>query len=204
MTNTAKFTLLLAILGITQLAGCSLPGKPQQAIQHYVLSDPGPVAASATPHPKTLLIRDMEAAPFYQDTPLAFSRTPGTRGQYQYARWSEPPPRRLAWLLRQRLETARTFAVVAPLGSGIQGDYQLNTRLVDFFHDAATAPGTTLVVLEAELVRRGDAALAGRRMFVAQVPAASYDAAGAADALEQGANQVMDELTAWLAESQLP
>jgi cholesterol transport system auxiliary component len=55
------------------------------------------------------------------------------------------------------------------------------------------------VVLEADLVRRGTATLLDRQYFIAQVPVASFDAAGAADALGRGANRVMDELSAWLA-----
>jgi cholesterol transport system auxiliary component len=140
----------------------------------------------------------MEAPPFYQDARLAFSRAPGTRGQYQYAQWSEPVPRRLAWMLRQRLEAAGVFRHVAPLGSGVLGDYQLNTRLIDFYHDASQSPGVALTVLEAELVRRRNGELVDRRIFVAQEPVVSYDAAGAADALGRGANRVMDELAVWL------
>lgn len=191
--------LLSALLLL--LAGCSLPGKPPTAVSYYVLTDPGPVQPSPSTHAGTLLLREMEAPPFYQDTALAFSRTPGTRGQYQYAHWSEPVPRRLAWMLRQRLESAAVFAAVAPLGSGVYGDFQLNTRLVDFYHDASQPPGVALMLLEAELVRRADAGLMARRIFVAQVPLQSYDAAGAADALGQAANQVMDELGAWLAQA---
>ena len=191
-------------LSLLLLGGCALPGRPTQAVRYYVLTDPGPVAASPTTRPGTLLVRETEAAPLYQDTQLVFSPAPGARGQYQYARWSEPAPRRLSWMLRQRLETAGSFAAVAPLGSGVQGDYQLNTRLVDFFHDAATPSGVALVVLEAELVRRDTAALLGRRLFVAQVPVAAFDAEGAADALGRGANQVMDELTGWLSQVTAP
>ncbi|MEW5769114.1 MAG: ABC-type transport auxiliary lipoprotein family protein [Pseudomonadota bacterium] len=194
-----KRILSLCLLAAVSLAGCGLPGKPKLPVGYYVLTDPGPVSRAAATHPHTLLLREMEAPPFYQDPRLAFSRAAGTRGQYQYAQWSEPLPRRLAWMLRQRLESAGVFAVVAPLGSGVLGDYQLNTRLIDFYHDAASAPGVALVVIEAELVRRASAGLVARRMFVAQVPVVGADAAGAADALGRGANQVMDELAAWLA-----
>jgi cholesterol transport system auxiliary component len=187
------------MLSVLMLAGCALPGKPVQAIKYYVLTDPGPVVPSVTSHGGTLLVREMEAPPFYQENHLAFSRAPGTRGKYQYAQWSEPSPRRLSWMLRQRLEAAGVFQVVAPLGSGVHGDYRLNTRLIDFYHDAAYTPGMALVVLEADLVRHDSAALVVRRIFVAQIPVASFDAAGAADALGRGANQVMDELAIWLA-----
>lgn len=180
------------------LAGCALPGKPPVAKRYFVLTDPGPVVRGGAPHPGTLLLREMEAPPFYQDTRIAFSRMAGTRGQYQYAHWSEPVARRLGWMLRQRLESAAVFRVVAPLGSGVHGDFQLNTRLVDFYHDAARPPGVALMVLEAELVRRADAGLVARQVFVAQVPAQSHDADGAADALGRAANRVMDDLTAWL------
>lgn len=192
-------TLLLTAMLV--LAGCSLPGKPQQAVSYHVLTDPGPVVASDKPHAGTLLLRDMDAPRFYQDTRMAFSRTPGTRGQYQFAQWSEPIPGRLNWMLRQRLETAGVFEHVAPMGSGVLGDYQLNTRLIDFYHDASQPPGVALTVLEAELVRRSSGELVDRRIFVAQVPVASYDAAGAAEALGRGANRIMDELTAWLGQS---
>ncbi|HNQ04258.1 MAG TPA: ABC-type transport auxiliary lipoprotein family protein [Thiobacillaceae bacterium] len=194
----ASLAGLLCLLPLL-LAGCALPGKPPVAVSYYVLTDPGPIERSPVIHPGTLLLREMEAPPFYQDTALAFSRAPGTRGQYQYARWSEPVARRLSWMLRQRLESAGVFQAVAPLGSGVYGDFQLNTRLVDFYHDATHAPGVALMLLEAELVRRADAGLVARRIFVTQVPAQSYDATGAADALGQAANQVMDELIAWLA-----
>jgi cholesterol transport system auxiliary component len=200
MNVRTRAALLSPLLGLLLLAGCALPGKPTQPVRFHVLTDPGPVAPSAVTREGTLLVREMEAPPLYQDTRLIFSRTPGTRSQYQYARWSEPTPRRLSWMLRQRLETAGVFKGVAPLGGGIQGDYQLNTRLVDFYHDAATPPGVALVVLEAELVRRETATLQGRRLFAAQVPAATFDAEGAADALGRGANQIMDELAGWLVE----
>ncbi len=189
---------LILLLSALLLAGCALPGKPTQAASYYVLTDPGPVVPSPVTHPGTLLVREMEAPPFYQGTRLAFSRTPGTRGQYQYAQWSEPTAQRLTWMLRQRLETAGVFAIVAPMGSGVLGDYQLNTRLTDFYHDAATPPGVALMVLDADLVRRGSGELLGRQAFVAQVPLASYDAAGAADALGRAANRVFDELVVWL------
>lgn len=197
-TSARRKLASLLLPALLLLAGCGLPGKPPVAVSYYVLTDPGPVVRGGATHPGILLLREMEAPPFYQDTRLAFSRRAGTRSQYQYARWSEPVARRLGWMLRQRLEAAEAFSVVAPLGSGVQGDFQLNTRLVDFYHDAAQPPGVALMVLEAEVVRRADGGLAGRRVFVAQVPAQTHDAAGAADALGRAANQVMDELTAWL------
>lgn len=189
---------LIWLLPLLWLAGCSgLPG-PAKPVTHYVLTDPGPVARSARTLPGTLLLREMDASAFYQEPRLAFSRAPGTRANYEFAYWAELPGKRLSWLLRQRLEASGTFATVAPLSGGIIGDYQLNTRLIDFYHDAATPPGVVLLLVEAELVGRGRGVLLGRRIFVAQVPVASFNADGAAEAMSLAANQVIEEIVAWL------
>lgn len=192
--------LFAATLFASILGGCALPGEPPRAVSFYVLTDPGPVQKSPATHPATLLVREMETAPFYQNDNIAFSRSPGTRGQYQYARWTEPTGRRLTWMLRQRLETAGAFAVVAPQGSGVLGELQLNTRLIDFYHDAHGSPGAAILILEADLVQRNNGQLLGRRSFVAQVAAETFDATGAADAMGRAANQVMDEMVTWLAQ----
>jgi cholesterol transport system auxiliary component len=183
---------------LATLAGCTLPGKPKESSTYYVLNDPGPIQRLAPSRHGVLLIGEMDASAFYQDARLTFSRGATTRGRYQYAYWSEPPARRLSWLLRQRLEAAGVFETVIPVGAGVVGDYQLNTNLIDFYHDAAAAPGTALLILDAELVRRSTATLVEHRIFVAQVPVQSYDAQGAADALGRAANQVIDEVVTWL------
>ncbi len=181
------------------LAGCNLvPGTKRQPATYYILTDPGPLVFGAFTNPGTLLLREMDVPAFYQVPRLAYSREPGTRSHYEYARWSEPVGQRLTWLLRQRVEAAKVFDNVASLGSGVIGDYQLNTRLVDFFHEAATPPGVVLLVMEAELIRRDTARLVGHRLFVSQVPVARAEAAAASDAMGMAANQVIDEMILWL------
>jgi cholesterol transport system auxiliary component len=181
------------------LAACSLlPGAPSQPVVHYILTDPGPLVFGAYTHPGVLLLREMDVPAFYQVPRLAYSREAGTRSHYEYARWSEPVGQRLTWLLRQRIEQAKVFDNVAGLSSGVLGDYQLNTRLVDFFHEAASPPGVVLLVLEAELIRRDTAQLIGHRLFVSQIPVARHEAAAASDAMGVAANQVIDELILWL------
>jgi cholesterol transport system auxiliary component len=194
--NRSLLCLALTVL----LTGCLMRPAERPATYH-VLTDPGPVIKSPQTHPGVLLVRQMDASAFYQAPRLVYSREPGTRAHYEYARWSEPPTQRLTWILTQRLESSEVFAVVAPLGGGVSGDYQLNTRLIDFYHEASVPPGVVLLVLEAELVRRGAAELMSRRLFVAQVPVAAFDAERAADAMGRAANQVMDELTAWVAQA---
>ena len=149
-----------------------------------------------------LLLREAEPGGFSQSLRLVYSRAPGTQAQYQYARWNEAPPKRLHTLLRQRLLASGLYAGVLPLGAGVQGDYQLNFRLLDFFHAAAQTPGSAHVALEAELVQRSSARLIGQQVFVADVPVASQTAAAAASGLGLASGQVLDAVVAWLARIQ--
>jgi ABC-type uncharacterized transport system auxiliary subunit len=197
-----RFWLLFLSIAAAGLSGCgALPG-PALPATYYVLNDPGPVAVTSKPRPGVLLLREMDASAFYQEPRLAYSRTPGTRANYEFANWTEPSGKRLTWLLRQRLEASRTFTSVAPLSGGIIGDYQLNTRLIDFYHDASTPPGTVLLLVEAELVRRDRGALLARRIFVEQWPVDSFDAEGAAEAMNRAATRIIDEIVVWLGESE--
>jgi cholesterol transport system auxiliary component len=188
----------LIVAGLLLLAGCSL-SAPRHATTWYQLEDPGPVQRAATPvWPGTLLLRDADAPVFYQNNALAYSRESGTRGHYQYARLTEYPALQLTQLLRRRLERSGTFAAVSLLGSSVEGAYQLNTRLIDFYHDAAQAPGEEKLVLEVELVRRGDARLLAQTRIEAQAPTTSADAKGAVSAANAAVGQALDQVTAWL------
>lgn len=188
--------LLFLLLG---LVGCSLPGAREQAIRYFVLETPdvARVAASDASRP-VLLLRDAEAGVFVQSLRLIYSRAPGTQAYYQYAFWTEPPPKRLQTLLRQRLLASGLYGGVTPLGAGVQGDFQLNFRLLDFFHNAAMTPGQAEVRLEAELIERGSGRLLAQRTFAAQAILPSQDAAAAAAGLGRASGEVMDAIVAWL------
>lgn len=196
------FALMLLLLG---LAGCTLmPAGRPQPVSHHLLTLPAaaPQTPPARPARAVLLVRETETPGAFQSIRLVYSRSPGTLNYYQYARWAETPSRALNAQLRQRLNGAGLYAAVVPLGAGVSADYQLNTRLQAFHHDASTRPGQARVSLEAELVSRSDARLVARQSFLVEAPVASYDARGAAVALGEASGQILDELTAWLARVQ--
>ena len=146
----------------------------------------------------TLLVLDTTTSGFYDSDQLVFSRSAGTRGQYQFARWTERPGRRFAELLRARLDRLGRYRV-APAGGVVRGDLMLDTRLVEFYHDATREPGQVRLELRAELVDLKQRRLLGRRTFEQQVPLTTYDAAGAARASSQAVGRVLDDLSGWLA-----
>lgn len=192
--------LALAALAFA-LAGCvNFSDKADSvAVIYYVLDDatalPGKPASN--PAAPTLLVLDTAASGFYDGDALVFSRAPGTRGQYQFARWTERPGKRFADLLRARLDAQGAWRI-AGAGGYVRGDRLLDTELVEFYHDASSAPGTLRLVLRAELVDLSSRALVSRRVFEQNVPLASYDAAGAARAANEATARTLDEVSAWL------
>jgi len=195
-----KSAFVLAALSLV-LTGCVNLGEKTKipAVVYYVLNDPvsatdpAPLRADA----KTLLVLDTTTGSFYDTDQLVFSRSAGTRGQYQFARWTERPGKRFADLMRTRLDRQGAWNVSAA-GGYVRGDMLLDTELVEFYHDAASEPGQVRLVLRAELVDLKQRTLLGRRVFEQQVPLKSYDAAGAAQASNLAVSRALDDLTAWL------
>lgn len=195
-----KSALVLAALSLVLTACVNFGEKTKiPAVVYYVLNDPvsatdpAPLRADA----KTLLVLDTTTGSFYDTDQLVFSRSAGTRGQYQFARWTERPGKRFADLMRTRLDRQGAWNVSAA-GGYVRGDMLLDTELVEFYHDAASEPGQMRLVLRAELVDLKQRALLGRRVFEQQVPLTTYDAAGAAQAANLAVSRALDELSAWL------
>ena len=212
-----KSALVLAALSLV-LSGCINLGEKTKipAVVYYVLNDPvsatdpAPLRADALKdsdplrakarvesYAPTLLVLDTTTGSFYDTDQLVFSHSAGTRGQYQFARWTERPGKRFADLMRTRLDRQGAWNISAA-GGYVRGDMLLDTELVEFYHDAASEPGQMRLVLRAELVDLKQRALLGRRVFEQQVPLTTYDAAGAAQAANRAVSRALDELSAWL------
>jgi cholesterol transport system auxiliary component len=198
-----KKTSLLALAALSlMLGGCiNVGGKNDgPAVVYYVLDDTvaagdaAPLRADAP----ILLVLDTATGSFYDTEQLVFSRSAGTRGQYQFARWTERPGKRFADLMRARLDRQGIWNVSAA-GGYVRGDVLLDTELIEFYHDATRQPGQMRLVLRAELVDLKQRTVLGRRVFEQKIALTTYDAAGAAQASNQAARRTLDELVDWLA-----
>lgn len=203
-----KAGLSLVALSLV-LAGCVNIGEKSEipAVVYYVLQDASleeaaplraEVPQSGMESAPTLLVLDTTAGGFYDTDQLVFSRSVGTRGQYQFARWTERPGKRFADLMRERLDRQGKWRVTAA-GGYVRGDVLLDTELVEFYHDASSEPGQMRLVLRAELADLKQRKLLGRRVFEQSAPLATFDAAGAAQASSQAVGRALDDLSVWLA-----
>lgn len=198
LLNLAWLSLALALSGCVNLG---LGGdKDAPVIVYYVMEDGGRAAPAATPSPRTLLMADTAAAAFYDTDGMAFSSQPGTRGHYQFARWSERSGKRFTDLLLSRLEREKIFAAVAQASGNVRGDWLLTTEILDFHHDAVQQPGAAKMELRAEVIDLNTRTLLARRTFAQSVAVPSYDAAGAHKAFNEAATRTLDEMADWLKE----
>jgi cholesterol transport system auxiliary component len=197
LRNFIWFPLALALSGCVNLG---LGGdKDTPSIVNYVLEDGGRAApATAVPAPRSLLMADTAAAAFYDTDGMAFSNQPGTRGYYQFARWTERSGKRFTDLLLARLERERVFAAVAQSGTSIRGDWLLTTEILDLHHAAAQQPGVVKMELRAEVVDLKTRTLLARKTFTQSVAVTSYDAAGAYKAFNEAATRTLNEMADWL------
>ena len=193
---------LILLATSMMLSGCLNLGDASKApaVVYYVLRDTGPAApaSAATPVPAaTLRVLDTTTGNFYDTEQLVFSRSPDTRGLYQYARWTERPGKRFTELMRARLERQGGWNVSG--GAAVRADWQLDTELVEFYHDAVSEPGQVRLVLRAAVIDIKQRTVLGQRVFAQQVPLERYDAAAAAQASSLAVSRLLDELTPWLA-----
>lgn len=193
--------VIASVLGLSGCVNLGLDGGGKDAaeIVYYVLEDAGRQATPASsPAERVLVLVDTQAGAFYDTDGMAFSKQPGTRGYYQFARWSERAGKRFSDLLLNRLEMEKTYSAVASTSSNVRGDLLLTTDIVEFFHDANQQPGVARMELRAELVDLKTRSLVARKTFSQSVAVTGFDAAGAHKALNQAATQTLNDMLDWL------
>lgn len=215
--NTATGRRAAAALGLAAAllaAGCSsLPQPPARADVY----DFGPPAAASAPEagakvrPSLAPIALAEvgvsgmpegsAALLYR---LAYANAQQLR-PYTQARWSQPPAALMGQALRERLGERRPV-LFGSEGQALklpQGGQPTVLRVeLEEFSQVFTAPDASHALVRARAVL-ADASAAGEtfvahRVFTAQRPATTANAAGGARALSEAAAQIAGEVAGWV------
>lgn len=188
-----------ALLAATLLAGCvSIGGGDSPAPTTYVLGYGGAAAVAKQPPAAPVLLLTMQPGdPAADSTRIAYARRPGERANYELARWTERPERRLIVLVQQRLEARGAFAAVVPLGQ-LAGDWMLALSIQEIVHDVSVTPTVARLTLRAELIDRRSRTLVARKTERVAVPAERNDPAAAVAALDRAVGQALDALAPWV------
>lgn len=211
---TAALVLMLGVLTVTG-CGSILPTPPQRADVY----DFGPglqqlPADQATQKPTLppIALSDFTSTGLPDGRTAVFYRLAYSNGQllhpYTLARWSQPPATLMQQAVRDRLSPQRAVIYgdtnIDQQVKGGKSPTVLRAEVEEFsqvFSSEHESVG--LVRVRASLVdslKAGDELIA-QRLFVAQRPAASANAAGGAKALADAAAQVAEDIAKWVEQS---
>lgn len=201
ITHRPKQALMRA-LGLVSgflLSGCINMSSINHPHQIYVLQDSNqrPVPSQAC-QPGVLRLASTWSSSFDDRNDLVYSQQPNTRGHYRYAQWSALPDVRLNQLLFNRLLHDHLYCTTIDARSNADADQNLDTELLEFYHDAEQNPGQAIVRIRAELYDNHNHRLLARKTFTASAPLSQYNAAGAANAFNLATGHLLDDITDWM------
>lgn len=196
------------------LVGCSaLPSRPAM-VERYDLGLPdlsAPSAAAVAPLP--LVMSEVQMPGLAEGTTGMLYRLRYADGQqlraYQNARWSQPPAQLLEQRIRMRLGADRPVLADRDDISFKAADSRMLASLkleLDEFSQVFDSASNSyaLVRVRASLITRdaisGGNVLQAQKMLTAQVPTATADAAGGAQAMALAVDNVTAQLNRWLKE----
>ena len=196
ITHLAIFAVILPL--VLLLNGCAIGPPVREAVVNYDLG-PQRTYAQASPAIKATLLVSAVAAPAWLDSTGIVYRLAyldAARPQvYAQSRWVDSP----AALLTQRVRGR--FAAAGPVvvnGDGARADYALRIEIEDFSQSFNAADRSQVAIrLRVTLVNLSTRALHAQRTFSVE-QAAAPDAEGAARALAQAADAVIESLLEWV------
>ncbi len=192
-----------AALALLLCSGCSSLFHLEAAQQKYYML-PAEALESSTKLPPEdglrLLVKEPRGEGFISTQRIIFKRDAVEQGYYQSASWVEPPTRKLGQLFTESLSRQSLFRSVSRSANGALGDLQLNSEIVEFYHDASTEPGSVIIRLNADLLNLKTRKIIAQREFVVTAAVGEFSARGAVEAFGKGTNQLLRDLSRWVSE----
>ena len=183
------------------LAACSLgpASSPPIAVYDFGIDPPKRAAARVN---SSLALDEVSAPSALQSAAILYRLAYRDSAQvqpYSRARWSAPP----AALINQRLRHAlgeSSERGVSAVFDGVRTTFVLRVEL-DSFMQVVESPEAArgIVRLRASLIDTNERTLRAQRVFEAEQPSPSVDAAGAVRALSAATDAVIRQLIEWAA-----
>jgi cholesterol transport system auxiliary component len=195
--NNRRALLALALLGAV-LAACGvLPKREPTALFQ-------PTLPASAPHADwpvaswSLLVNKPVASAYFDNDRIAVRPPQGEITVYKSAAWTDTAPDLVQAALVHRFEDSGKILSVARPGSGVHGDYQLQTELRSF-ESVYAGPGRPEVRVEiyAKLVNNADGSVVAARAFSQTEAASSEDVANVAAAFGAALGRAADDIVGW-------
>ncbi|MDP1537958.1 MAG: ABC-type transport auxiliary lipoprotein family protein [Burkholderiales bacterium] len=198
LARTIQSTICAAILPLALLLNaCSLAPPARQPVVNYDLGPQRAHVPAGSGTRATLMVPAVTAPAWLDSTGIVYRLVylDAARPQiYALSRWVDSP----AALFTQRVRSR--FAAAVPIvggGDGARADYALQIEIEDFSQSFAAADRSQAAIrIRVTLVNLSTRTLHAQRTFSVERPAGP-DAEGAARALAQAADAVIESLLEW-------
>lgn len=188
--NSNKIDTILGGLEKTFAA----PAKPVVTI--FDLSAPTDFPVPRQQTQTLLVIADLKTIPTFDTQQLITKPKNGPATAIAHAQWSDTVPKLIQEKLVQTFENAHYLGAVSLPIDQLSADYQLLIDLRAF--DVTGAPEHAEIEFTARILAK-NGKIVGARLFHADAPTATSDAAGAAQAMNEVFGKTARDLVAWTA-----
>ena len=184
-----KWILALTIL----LAACGVGPKAKDPVGVYDFGLPGAAQAVAANGPNQVRLNQaLVSAPVWLDSPslhyrLAYANA-ARPAAYVQTRWVSAPSHLIEARLKERAVAGGVL--LGGAGPGLRVE-------LDEFAQVFDQQKSSRAVLRARASLAAGRDVTAQKAFVIEVPAATPDGPGGADALAQAANRLVDDVLAW-------
>ncbi|MBI4641048.1 MAG: membrane integrity-associated transporter subunit PqiC [Candidatus Tectomicrobia bacterium] len=196
IAQIALMTLLAVLLG-----ACSLPatGRPANI---YLLS-PSPSlrdkpAVSEKTGRATLLINLPRAQAGFDTPRMVYLLRPHEVNYYAKNQWADTPSRMLAPLLVEAMEMTGCWHAVVQMPAAVQGDYRLDTEIVQLQHEFFSSPSRMRLTLRVQLVELAGQSVIAAQLFEIVEDAPGEDAYGGVTAANRALGKLLSQVAEWV------
>lgn len=192
-----KIILIFLISGL--ICGCLLPlGNKQPTKTIYVLGDQIKFSESSLKKiPIRIWITKTESSSLIDSRKILFSRGTSSRGEYQLASWAEPPPARFTELLEQAFTNSQVFKSVFVGSNLVQADVALDTKILEFYHDAAIKPPLVRVQVSTILLNLQSRNIIAKNTFEKNLVIEENNVKGAVAGFDRAIEEIISEIITW-------
>ncbi|WPC67774.1 ABC-type transport auxiliary lipoprotein family protein [Rhodoferax ferrireducens] len=195
--------LLAGALSVLALGACSVLSPTATPPPAFYSLDSAPVTAPAPARAAapTLIINPPRAAAGFDSQRIIYVRENHKLEYFAHSEWVDPPARMLGPLLVAAIEHTGAFTAVVLTPGAAGGDLRLDTEIVRLQHEFQTSPSRVRLTLRAYLIDDKTRRVLAWRQFDAAVDAASDDPYGGVLAANSAVQTVLQQLSAFCAET---
>lgn len=194
-------TILVLLLSLLWMSGCSIRPEAKPPITYYNLQPEIGLACTPAPIQRTVRLHFVNGAPYLSSQNIVYTKPGLTAGNYLYSKWHKPPNRSISTALYTAFKYNNIFSKLVFDDTHIRSDLTLDIRVLQFEHRFTnTKDSNGVIELDAMLYNPKTQQLLASHLFRSAVRAKTGNAQGGVDALNKALGKVLSELICWSAQ----